>query len=235
MNIPNFIGPGPAGKKKTEEFPGTHSGAESGAPKGITSGRGGPTGKFEPRIRGVKPNDPRDRLARVRDAIGELEAIGAAFTVADVAQRSGISRATLYRDHALRAQIGARGDGVRPIDPAAHARVCASHESLRARARQMRAQLQDAERRWDEMRDRALSAEQDLQRVEQRVLMLTRQLAAQPNPDSLADIAAAIGADGVRRARRKLARALHPDLFANEPDVAAVAGALLRALNEMAE
>jgi hypothetical protein len=39
----------------------------------------------------------------------------------------------------------------------------------------------------------------------------------------------------VRRARRLLARALHPDLFTDEPGAAALATELLKALNAVAE
>ena len=190
------------------------------------------------RTRGVKPDDPDDRARRVREAVKELEKIGAVFSVADVAEHAGISRATIYRSQKLRDLVGARGDGPRAVDPDTHARVCARHQSLQSKARELRQRLSEAEKGWDEMRDRALNAEQRLKAAELRVQALSKRVAASSRSHStvpLAHLAAEIGADAMRRARRQLALVLHPDLFTRDPEVATIAGELLRAVNEVVD
>ena len=81
------------------------------------------------RTRGVKPQDPDTRAARVKAALKDLQRIGAAFSVADVAERAGISRATLYRCADLRALVGAKGDGPRTVEAALHEKLTAKHEA----------------------------------------------------------------------------------------------------------
>jgi predicted DNA-binding transcriptional regulator YafY len=51
-------------------------------------------------------------------ALAELEEGRVPFTMADLAERAGISRATLYRDAGLRDLVGTKGDGprARPVD-----------------------------------------------------------------------------------------------------------------------
>jgi DNA-binding MurR/RpiR family transcriptional regulator len=190
------------------------------------------------RTRGVKPDNPDDRARRVAEAVKELEDIGAAFSVADVAERAGISRATIYRSQKLRTLVGARGDGVRSVDAEIHARVCERHNSLKSKARELRQRLADAEKGWDEMRDRALAAEHQLRVAQQRIQALSKRVAVSNSAHAtvpLAHIAEQIGADGMKRARRQLALVLHPDLFSQDPDVAAIAGELLRAVNEVVD
>lgn len=190
------------------------------------------------RTQGAKPADSVDRAQRVVDAVKELEAIGAAFSIADVAERAGISRATIYRSQKLRELVGARGDGARSVDRATHDRVCARHQSLQSKARDLRRRLTDAEGGRDEMRERAVDAERRLRIAEQRIQSLTKQLAAASHSHAtvpLAHLATEIGPDGLRRARRQLALILHPDLFSQDPEVAAIAGELLRAVNEVVE
>lgn len=213
-------------KKNTRTWDGLATGGtndEQGAPRPA-------------RTRGVKPRDSQDRIVRVDRAIRELEQIGAAFSVADIAERAGTSRATIYRDHRLRALIGARGDVVRPIDPNVHASVCAKHATLQSKARDLRQRLKDVERAWDEMRDRALDAEHKLKAAEAQAKVLGQRLSSMNGTRAavpLAHLASEIGQDGLRRARRQLALVLHPDRFAKEPEVAAVASELLRAVNEL--
>ena len=194
--------------------------------------------KRDIRKRGAKPVDPQDRAKRVEDAVKELEKIGAAFSVADVAERAGISRATIYRSQKLRDLVGARGDGARAIDPEAHARLTTNHQSLKSKARELRQRLAETEKGWEEMRARAVDAEQRLRLSEQRVQALSKRIATNSQAHStvpLAHLAAEIGADGMRRARRQLALVLHPDLFSQDAAVAAIAGELLRAVNEVVD
>jgi hypothetical protein len=63
-----------------------------------------------PRRRGRKPADANERRIKVESALAELEASRTPFSMADVAERAGISRATLYRDSALRDLVGTLGD-----------------------------------------------------------------------------------------------------------------------------
>jgi len=171
-------------------------------------------------------------------AVKELEKIGAAFSVADVAERAGISRATIYRNQKLRDLVGARGDGARAVDADTHAGVCAKHQTLKSKARELRRRLSEVEKGWEEMRERAVDAEHRLRIAEQRVQSLNKRLTSTTQAHStvsLSHLAGEIGAEGMRRARRKLAQVLHPDLFTSDPAVAAIAGELLRAVNEVVE
>jgi AcrR family transcriptional regulator len=184
---------------------------------------------------GVKPVDPASRAAAVEAAVRTLEKIGATFTVADVAERSGVSRATIYRSSDLRKIVGARGDGKRPVDADVHARLAERHASAKAASRDLRRRLMDAERGWEEMRSRALTAERRLREAELRLKALeTMQMRA--NPDSpLGGIAGRLGPEAMRRARRRIARALHPDLFVKDAETHALATELLKAINALAE
>ena len=188
----------------------------------------------EIRTRGAKPQDPAARAARVAAAVKALQKIGAAFTVADVAERAEISRATLYRSADLRALVGTKGDGPRVVDAALHEKLTARHTALKAKNRDLRRQLTDAETGWDEMRDRAKSAEQKLAASERRADALAAQ-ARGVTGAALGSLAAHLGTEELRRARRVLARALHPDLFAQDSATSALATELLKTLNALAE
>lgn len=186
------------------------------------------------RTRGVKPKDPAERNASVAAAVRALEKIGAAFTVADVAERAGVSRATIYRSPELRALIGAKGDGARTVGADVHAKICARHEASKAKARDLRRQLADSERSWDEMRERALTAERRLADAQRRIQTLEAQT-ENGSATPMAAVATQLGPDAMRRVRRLLARALHPDLFAQDPAAALVATELLKTINSHAE
>ena len=188
----------------------------------------------ELRTRGAKPQDPQARCAAVAAAVRALQKIGAAFTMSDVAERAGISRATLYRSTELRALVGAKGDGPRVVDAAVHDKLAAKHTALKAKNRDLRRQLTDAETGWEEMRDRAKTAEQKLSASERRANALAAQ-ARDGAGGALGNLAAHLGTEELRRARRILARALHPDLFAQDPATSALATELLKTLNALAE
>ncbi|WP_119319483.1 DUF6262 family protein [Capsulimonas corticalis] len=189
------------------------------------------------RIPGVKPADPKDRAAQVAQALRDLERIGAAFSVTDVCDRTGISRATIYRHKELRDLIGARGDAPRKVDAAVHEKLESRHHTMKAKARDLRRQLAETETSWEVMRERALQAERRLGHAEQRIEELSQQLAraTQTNGSShaLDQVARELGAETVRRAKRQLARALHPDLFAKDAAAAALATEILKALNAL--
>ena len=188
----------------------------------------------EIRARGAKPHDPEARRLRVKTAVRELEKIGAAFSVADVAERSGVSRATLYRSQDLRDLIGAKGDGPRTVDAALHEKVCARHDSQKARVRALRRELAELETSWTEMRERAKSAELKLAAAERRIEQQSAQMRGGFG-GALDAVAARLGPEERRRARRVLARALHPDLFAQDNATSTLATELLKTLNALAE
>ncbi len=188
----------------------------------------------EIRARGAKPHDPEARRQQVQTAVRDLERIGAAFSVADVAERAGVSRATIYRSQDLRELIGAKGDGPRTVDAALHEKICARHDSQKAKVRALRRELAELERSWDEMRERAKTAEMKLAAAERRIELQSAQMRGGVG-GALDSVAAHLGPEERRRARRTLARALHPDLFAQDTATAALATELLKTLNALAE
>ena len=188
----------------------------------------------EIRARGAKPHDPEARRLRVKTAVRELERIGAAFSVADVAERAGVSRATIYRSQDLRDIVGAKGDGPRTVDAALHEKICTRHDTQKAKVRGLRRELAELEASWDEMRERAKSAEGKLAAAERRIEVLSSQTRGAVG-GTLDTVAARLGPDDRRRARRVLARALHPDLFAQDTAAFMLATELLKTLNALAE
>ena len=164
----------------------------------------------------------------------DLERIGAAFSVADVAERAGVSRATIYRSQDLRALIGAKGDGPRTVDAALHEKICARHDTQKAKVRALRRELAELERSWDEMRERAKTAEMKLAAAERRIELQSAQMRGGTG-GALDAVAARMGPEERRRARRTLARALHPDLFAQDSATSTLATELLKTLNALAE
>ena len=188
----------------------------------------------EIRARGAKPQDPEARRQRVQAAVRDLEKIGAAFSVADVAERAGVSRATIYRSQDLRNLIGAKGDGPRVVDAALHQKICARHDSQKAKVRALRREVAELERSWDEMRERAKTAEMKLAAAERRVELQSAQMRGGVG-GALDAVAARLGPEERRRARRTLARALHPDLFAQDTATSTLATELLKTLNALAE
>ncbi len=188
----------------------------------------------EIRARGAKPQDPETRRQRVQTAVRELEKIGAAFSVADVAERAGVSRATIYRSQDLRELIGAKGDGPRTVDAALHEKICVRHDTQKAKVRALRRQLAELEASWDEMRERAKAAEMKLAAAERRIELQAAQMRGGTG-GALEAVAARLGPEERRRARRILARALHPDLFAQDTAASTLATELLKTLNALAE
>jgi len=188
----------------------------------------------EVRARGAKPQDPEVRRVRVKTAVKELEKIGAAFSVADIAARAGVSRATIYRSQDLRDLIGAKGDGPRVVDAALHEKICVRHNTQKTKVRDLRRQLAELEASWDEMRERAKTAEAKLATAERRIDLQSMQMRGGVG-GALDAVAARLGPDERRRARRVLARALHPDLFAQDAAAYTLATELLKTLNALAE
>jgi len=112
--------------------------------------------KHEIRRRGRRPADAGERRARVVAAIADLESARVPFTMGDVAERAGISRATLYRDAGLRDLIGARGDGPaqRPVNVRDYEKLQRENEALAGERRELKKRLREAEKRYKESEER---------------------------------------------------------------------------------
>lgn len=220
----------------------------------------------ERRRRGRRPADARARRASVEGALRELEQLRLPFTMQDVADRAGISRATLYRDAALRDLIGSRGDGpvVRPVDARVAAKLQQSAEELTRERAALRRELKETKKRVEELLERCAALER-----ENQDRLRSAQAAASGGGDEdraradayaegfaagtraamqrggtrpgmggaggLAIAAARLSRPSVVSARRNLARALHPDLFANDPATQVLATEILKQLNSLLE
>jgi len=121
-------------------------------------------GSSDRRRRGRRPADATERRRQVEWAISDLEGARVPFTMADVAERAGISRATLYRDAGLRDLVGARGDSPskRPVDNREFERLreraanlSEERRTLRRTVRDLEARLRAANDRLDELESRA--------------------------------------------------------------------------------
>ncbi|MBC8139969.1 MAG: hypothetical protein H7Y38_00860 [Armatimonadetes bacterium] len=100
----------------------------------------------ELRRRGRKSADAAERRARVESALADLTASRTPFSMGDVAERAGISRATLYRDAGLRDLVGAQGD--KPANPVVTFRDYQKEReksgNLQAERKTLRKELRDA-------------------------------------------------------------------------------------------
>lgn len=206
--------------------------------------------------------DARDRRARVEAAILELESVNLPFTMQDLADRAGVSRATLYRDAALRDLVGARGDGpvVRPADSRSVAQLEAENKTLASERRALRRELNETKKRVDELLERcaALEREQrqspskdevnpsEAERIRTeayadgfaagtRAAMQRGGTRPGSSSGGLSVAAARLPRATVLAARRTLARALHPDLFAQDPATQLLATEILKQLNSLAD
>ncbi len=179
----------------------------------------------------------------------------------DIAERSGISRATLYRDAALRALIRNKGDSPshRPVDARDLARLDQERASLvrertelRKEMRALKERLAQSEslveslRRENTERMRAQrvvdpgDADTERTRTEAYAegFSAGTRAAAQrgargAQTGGLAIVAARLPRASILSARKSLARALHPDLFATDPAAALLATEILKQLNSL--
>ncbi len=129
-------------------------------PANGTTSASSDSGRADIRHRGRRPGDAEERRRRVIAAIADLESVRLPFTMGDVAERAGISRATLYRDAGLRDIVGAQGDGPchRPVGrrdyDALQTKADAlakERRTLRRELRGLEARVQAAELRADEL------------------------------------------------------------------------------------
>ena len=181
-----------------------------------------------------------------------------------VADRAGVSRATLYRDAALRDLVGARGDGplVRPADARQVAQLESEKKTLASERRALRRELNETKKRVDELLERCAALERE-QRPTENAAQTPHAGAAEkirtqayadgfaagtraamqrggtrpgtPGASGLSVAAARLPRPSVLAARRVLARALHPDLFAQDPATQLLATEILKQLNSLAD
>lgn len=135
----------------------------SGAAGAEAPGSGGDAGG-ERRRRGRRPADAAERRRRVERAVADLTSVRVPFTMADVAERAGISRATLYRDAGLRDLVGRQGDGPakRPVNSREYERLHERTALLAAERRALRQQVRELEERVRATEERLTAAEQAL-------------------------------------------------------------------------
>jgi hypothetical protein len=225
----------------------------------------------ERRRRGRRPADAAERRGRVEQALRELEGARVPFTMGDLAERAGISRATLYRDAGLRDIVGARGDSpdARPVDWRAYQDLQTRAQTLALELRTAKRALRRTEKELRETQEAAYQAEkrarEDARRARAEGLSgadadrITKQAYAEgfaagarvvgggrrstaggpgganTRPEAnLAAAAARLAPAKLLAARRQLARALHPDLFAQDPAAALLATELLKQINGLA-
>ncbi len=181
----------------------------------------------------------------------------------DLADRVGVSRATLYRDTILRDLIGARGDGpdARPVDHKAHARLSTELDMVKAEKAELqrRTNALEVERRALKERVRTLEAENKSRLHAQRTAeamsdevegireeayvrgfqagttAATRGGGRLMGGSPLMGMAARLPRTARVEARNQLAKLIHPDKFANEPAAQLIANELLKQLNALAD
>ena len=117
----------------------------------------------ETRRRGRKPADADARRQAVQKALRDLSDARVPFSMNDVAERAGISRATLYRDATLRDLVGNTGDGppARPVDGRQFDTLRDENDKLRTERRQLRRELREAEKRVRAAEGRAMELEEE--------------------------------------------------------------------------
>ncbi len=150
------------------------------------------------RRRGRKPADAGERRGRVETALTDLRDSRTPFSMGDVAERAGISRATLYRDATLRDLIGNIGDGPanRPVTFHDYEKQKAEREKLAAERRVLRRQLREHE-------EIKAGLEREIEKLEAKIGVYVSYFAknAAEDTDSLRKEAFAEGfAQGVRTA-----------------------------------
>lgn len=188
-----------------------------------------------PRICGPKPELQASRTSRVKQAVNELRKSGAPFTIQDVADRSGVSRATLYRNNELRQIVGAHGDPDRIAGRISEVRIKSKNDELRQEVRELRSRLKDIEAAYDRVYERLLAAEEAVRRQPSHAPANHTLNDLPAAVRSLHSVAKKLGPDHVRTARRQIARVVHPDLFPANSAAHELASELLKALNALVE
>ena len=214
------------------------------------------------RRRGRKPADAAVRREAVERALQDFTDARVPFSMNDVAERAGISRATLYRDATLRDLIGQTGDGPasRPVNGREFDKLRESNEKLTAERRQMRRELREAQKRMREAEARVIALDEESRFYERTARKLSEgqneaaqekirteayatgftagARAAQGRGGAAASaemraVASRLPRPALMAARRTLAQKLHPDLFAKDPAAALLATEILKQLNAL--
>ena len=122
-----------------------------------------PNSEADKRRRGRKPADAAVRREAVERALQDFAEARVPFTMNDVAERAGISRATLYRDAMLRDLIGQTGDGpkARPVNGREFDKLREANEKLTTERRQMRRELREAQKRMREAEARVIALDEE--------------------------------------------------------------------------
>lgn len=215
------------------------------------------------RRRGRRPGDADARRAAVERALRDLQDARAPFSMSDLAERAGISRATLYRDAGLRDLVGDKGEGpkARPVNFHDHEKLRTRVETLTKERRELRREVRDLKANLDDTYERLKRAEAEAAQTSQtRVSGVNAEQAEKihreayaegfaagtrvaggrgsaPNARGIAgkgdlsSVAARLPKPALVNARRVIVRALHPDLYTNDPAAALLATELLKQLN----
>jgi hypothetical protein len=221
------------------------------------------TNETEKRKRGRRPADAGERRERVIKALKDLTDARVPFSMGDLAERVGISRATLYRDATLRDLIGEAGDGpaTRPVDYAQFQKLQNERQEWLVDRRKMRREVREREKREVEllnridflMRENTAMANEiavSVGHVEAREKLKAEaytegfnagvRTAAQQNngrrgggSSDLQAMASRIPRPVLLQARKTLIKTLHPDLFENDPAVKLLATELLKQINDV--
>ena len=192
----------------------------------------------------------------------------------DLAERAGISRATLYRDAGLRDLVGAAGDGPgsRPVNAADYRKLAERVEALAEERRVLRRQLRETEKGLvdaNERIDKLVEENRDRMREARGAATAASAEGGAPGnaaaekirTDAFAEgfaagarayqqrsanagrgggaadlisVAARLPRPAMLAARKTLARALHPDLYVNDPATALLATELFKQINALA-
>jgi hypothetical protein len=216
----------------------------------------------EKRKRGRRPADAGERRERVIKALKDLTDARVPFSMGDLAERVGISRATLYRDATLRDLIGETGDGpaTRPVDYAQFQKLQNERQEWLVDRRKMRREVREREKREIELLNRidflmrentemAHEISVSVGHVEAREKLKAEaytegfnagvRTAAQRNNSGrsggsdLQAMASRIPRPVLLQARKTLIKTLHPDLFENDPAVKLLATELLKQINDV--
>ena len=131
---------------------------------------GTPNSTVSKRRRGRKPADANDRRAKVSAALADLEESRTPFSMSDLAERAGISRATLYRDAALRDIVGTAGEGpkTRPVNYRDYEKQKAERDLLVVERRTLRRVLREKDARIEALEERIDKLETNIEAFAQR-------------------------------------------------------------------
>ncbi len=116
------------------------------------------------RRRGRKSADAAERRARVEVALADLRASRTPFSMGDVAERAGISRATLYRDAGLRDLVGSHGDA--PANPVVTFR---DYEKEREKSARLQAERKTLRKELRDAAEIKAGLEREIEKLETRV------------------------------------------------------------------